>query len=227
MSERYDVVYFTPEHKAEARGLVRRIPDEERIARFGESALAIRVVEGVPMPGPDRKRSGLVGTVYIHARLGTLAFQPDNIKDLDLLVELKPGLVVGNIRESAFETAEYVAAIEHERHLWQARESKRAAREAALEEARAQETAKLIASDAVAIARLAGVKEEKLTEKRLRQIVANIAESDATIAALLRSRWEQAAAAPVNPVPEEIADDPQARAAHAMSGFNFRHERVA
>ena len=110
----YDCVWYTPENKARALELVRRLPREEIIARRIWPAQGLRFwFDSVPLPSGEG--SGTFCTRNIH---GSLALEPGRVSiihgQLTEPTRLAPGLWAADCRPEAYFSPQWDEAVKHQ-----------------------------------------------------------------------------------------------------------------
>jgi hypothetical protein len=122
----YDLVWYLPEHKADALASVKRLPDVEIRQRDLDRHLqGLRFcLDGAPMPNSDGRFSGKYGTCCLTNRLGTAGLligarrQPEGDPWLSaycLISEMQPGLVGAYWLPHVWEDAYFARCIEEQR----------------------------------------------------------------------------------------------------------------
>jgi len=222
----YDVVFYTPDRHQRANELIKRLPPEEAAERRKRLGVSVRF--GVGIPNVDGAPSGVSGNMYITLQYGARAVRNDRIADDVTLEILEPGLVVGNFKEGTLDKPEYVKEAVAERAAEKAHEESLKANAEADREINARYAGTLIKTDLQSIFDLCKV-EKELDDKRAKKLASRVekmARGGNDFAMALFKRWTEALelGEPVEPLPPEIADDPEACAARLMANFDFHRK---
>lgn len=215
MHAKYDVVYFTENNQKQARALLKDLPPDQ-LPRLKNPKLGLRIQDGVPLPDNNGASTGVMGTAFITAAYGTLAFDARHPGQLLMLETLAPGLVAGNFPPSIFDSPAFRDAAAHEKAAEAGAAQSNARVTAAFDAENAEILGAVITGHCAALAQWLSIKPKKITPKRLRAAAANIAEAAGRgnpLAQLLVDHWQATAQPPTPDYDDPLAMARQARAA--------------
>lgn len=224
--EKYDVVYYAPEHSEKAKALVKHMSEDEAKERSITGLVPARRIMSVatqcfiPNLQPGNRKGKIKGKAIWAGRFGSNALDVKNPERHLDLKELEPGLIVGNYKPGLFETEEFIKAAEKDRIRLAANRANKLDIAEYDEDCYDCTLTYVIEEQARLCALMFGVKEKKLDGEMMKDIIQRLrlrCNAGDVNAMVLIDTWSKMNELPQDTTPDEILDDYELRAGMAAS----------